>query len=244
MKAVSRKPVMAVTKAEGGGADAASLRKPQTLASEAYRRLRLEIINSQFPRGQKLRTQQLCERYGMGLSPIREALNRLSSDGLVEQADQRGFSLAPLSVANFHELNETRCWVNELALRKAIQNGDRAWEETVVLAYYRMSCLPRYLAGGGESNNNPEWEEAHRAFHTALISACNSRWLLRFCEQLFDAADCYRHYARTTPRRALRKNEHQEIMEAVLARDEDKAVDLLLGQFKRTERLLRERLGR
>ena len=213
----------------------------ETLASSVYKKLRREIINSRFPRGQKLRTQQLCERYGTGLSPIREALNRLSSDGLVDQNDQRGFSLSPLSEEHLNELTRTRCWLNELALRESMARGDSTWEENVVLAYHRMSRLPRHLPNNGD---NPGWEDAHRTFHSSLIAACGSRWLSRFCEQLFDAADCYRHLSRiTSARRKLRKDEHQEIMDAVLARDADKAVKLLLAQFRRTADLAKEKLA-
>lgn len=226
------------------GSSAQAPKGAETLASVAYKKLRSEIINAQFPRGQKLRTQALCDRYGMGLSPIREALNRLSSDGLVDQNDQRGFSLSPLSEAHLRELTETRCWLNEIALRKAMERGGKAWEESLVLAYHRLSRLPRYLSDEGETAHNPEWEEAHRAFHTTLIAPCNSRWLIKFCEQLFDAADCYRHLSRISiERRKLRKNEHQEILEAVLARDVEKALGLLLGQFRRTQTLVTERLA-
>lgn len=214
----------------------------ETLASAVYRKLRREIICAQFPRGQKLRTQQLCARYGAGLSPIREALNRLASDGLVNQSDQRGFSLSPLSREHLAELTRTRCWLNELALRESIARGDGAWEENIVLAYHRMSRLPRQLPDHGD---NPSREDAHRAFHSSLIAACGSRWLIRYCEQLFDAADCYRHLSRMThARRKLRENEHREIMDAVLARNADKAVKLLLGQFRHTAELAQENLAK
>ncbi len=221
--------------------DSETSRGAETLASAVYRKLRREIINARFPRGQKLRTQALCKRYGTGLSPIREALNRLAADGLVDQSDQRGFSLGALDKEHLAELTRTRCWLNEMALRESIARGDSAWEENIVLAYHRLSRLPRHLPDHGD---NPAWEDAHRVFHSSLIAACGSRWLIRYCEQLFDAADCYRHLSRIThARRKLRKNEHEEIMDAVLARSADKAVKLLLAQFKRTAELATERLA-
>ena len=216
-----------------------------TLASMAYERLREEIIGARFESGQRLHIQQLCERYGMGLSPIREALNRLSRDGLVSQADRRGFRVTPLSEKHLDELTRTRIWINELALRQSIANGDLAWEEQVVLAYHRLSRLPRYVEGSGSAEYNPQWEKAHRAFHAALIAACGSHWLQDFCEQLFDAADCYRHLSRVSSvqRKELRQDEHKLMMDAALARDSEKAVELIRRHVVKTADLVRDRLA-
>src|SRR5687768_3832868 len=105
-------------------------KNPETLASVAYQRLREDIINAKHAPGGRLRVQELSERYALGPSPIREALNRLSRDGLVTLSDRRGFSVTPLSRAHLEELTRTRCWLNELALRQSIAGGDAAWEES------------------------------------------------------------------------------------------------------------------
>jgi len=216
-----------------------------TLASSAYERLRQEIIGARYESGQKLHIQQICERFGMGLSPVREALNRLSRDGLVSQTDRRGFRVTPLSESHLAELTRTRIWINELALRQSIAGGDQSWEESVVLAYHRLSRVPRHLSSDGGADYNPEWEKAHRAFHAALIAACGSRWLHAFCEQLFDAADCYRHLSRVSSvqRKQLRQDEHQLIMNAALSRDADKAAELMRRHVVKTADLVKERLA-
>lgn len=218
-------------------------RSGETLASQAYQRLRRDIIDAKHAPGGKLRIQELCKRYDVGPSPIREALNRLSRDGLVTQSDHKGFSITPLSAEHLDELTKTRCWLTELALRQSIANGDQAWEESVVLAYHRLSRIPRHIAGADSTEYNPDWEKAHRAFHSTLIAACGSRWLTAFCEQLFDAADCYRHLSRVSSmKRGLRRDEHQEMVDAIVARDAEAAVKLLHKHFTRTAELVRERL--
>lgn len=217
--------------AKGGEAKAGE--GSETLASAAYERLRMEIITGVFVPGEKLPIRLLCERYGMGLSPIREALNRVSRDGFVQQTDQRGFSVTPLTEADLVDLTKARCWANAVALRESVLNGDVAWEEGVVLAYHRMSRMPQ--AGEHEAFINPAREVAHRAFHRSLIAACGSQWMLGFCEHLFDAADRYRFISRRQPvRDASRFDEHRLIMEAALARDAGKAVDLLTHHINAT----------
>lgn len=207
----------------------------ETFASVAYARLRGEIISGMFAGGEKLRVRQLCERLGFGISPVREALNRLSSDGFVVQSDLQGFRVAALSLDDLQELTRTRAWLNERALRESIARGDRAWEEAIVVSHHRLSRTRRWLGDEASDGVNPDWEAAHRAFHTSLIAGCQSRWLIGYCEQLFDMADRYRHMSRTaTARRTRGPDEHRLIMEATVSRDADLAVSRLIEHFQKT----------
>jgi GntR family transcriptional regulator, carbon starvation induced regulator len=204
-----------------------------TLASTVYEQLRRDIVSVRLEPGEKLRIEALRTRYGVGGSPVREALNRLSAEGLVWQQDQKGFRVAPVSQQELEELTRTRCWVNETALRDSIECGDQVWEEALVLAFHRLSRTRGRLDDG---SLNPAWEKQHRAFHAALISACRSRWLLNFAEMLFDCADRYRHLADAArPRRKRNvEAEHRGILEATIARQADKAVALLNAHVNKT----------
>ena len=222
--------------------DAVRAKGTETLATLAYERLKREIITAVLLPGEKLHIRRLCARYEMGLSPIREALNRVSRDGLVQQSDLRGFTVAPLSEADLADLTKARCWLNEMALRESVAHGDLAWEERVLVAYHRLSRTPFRLAGDG--GINPAWEEMHRIFHAELISACGSDWVRGFCEQLFDAADRYRNMSRRRPGGEDRGDEHRLVMEAALARNADEAVRVLKAHFQRTAALGSEELRR
>jgi DNA-binding GntR family transcriptional regulator len=196
----------------------------------AFERLRTDILQGVIAPGEKLRVEALKKRYGIGASPLREALNRLSALHLVEKIDQRGFRVALISHETLVELARTRCWVSEIAIRESIRAGDAAWEESVVLAHHR---LKRYH----ETSSGPdrEWEVLHRQFHFAMIAACPSHWMREFHETLFDLADRSRHMA-VLHDRATRDvaGEHQRIVEAVIARDVGLAVSLLNQHFRIT----------
>jgi DNA-binding GntR family transcriptional regulator len=208
----------------------------QTQASMAYSILRTDIINSTLRPGFKLRIRDLCKKYRIGSSSVREALNRLSGDGLVTLVDLKGFSVNPINQKDLSDLTKARCWLNECALRESISVGDQEWEERILLAYHRMSRTPRF---GSESGLvSPAWEVAHRLFHASLISACGSQWVLKFCEQLFDAADRYRYLSREAQK--ARKDDHREIMEATLNRDADLASKLLTSHFSKTAELCKK----
>lgn len=226
---MGRFPVQLRSGENGEGADDRS-----TLASSVYDRLRADILRGALRPGQKLRVEFVSERYEAGNSPVREALNRLSADGLVDRRDQRGFFVAAVSAQDLLELTKTRCWLEETALREAIAHRTEAWEEQLVLAFHRLSRVPR-SSSSDVYRENPEWERLHREFHRSLIAACGSRWLLEFCEQLSDQAYRYRQLAvqAAFPRRDER-DEHRQIMEAAIAGDADTAINLLQAHYRHT----------
>ena len=207
---------------------------PATLASSVHASLRNDLLRGVFRPGEKLAIDALCSRYGIGATPLREALNRLSAEDLVVRADQRGFRVAPVSLSDLEELTKTLCWIGSLALRESIRNGDAAWEEAIVLAAHRLARVPREGADG-YSSFNPEWERLHRAYHLALIAACGSHWLIDFYAMLLDRNTRYRYlaFADASEQRDT-EQEHRAITDAVLARDADRAAAEAEAHIRRT----------
>lgn len=213
-----------------------------SLTSQVYARLRTEILTGVLKPGQKLRIDELREQHNVSASAVREALSLLKADFLVDRVDQRGFYVAPVSRSNFEELLNTRCWLEERALRESIQHGGKAWEEAIVLAAYRASHTPRSDAFDRLVENDV-WETHHKAFHQALLAACGSQLLIRFCDQMYDLNIRYRRLARGRPAGSRNIDvEHNAIMEATLAREADRAVGLLLEHYRRTGAGLTETL--
>ena len=211
-----------------------------TRATNVYDRLRGDLLGGELEPGAKLAIEALAERYEASATPLREALNRLVSDGLVERREQRGFVVAGISAEDLAEITKTRCWLEEIALRESIAAHSTAWEEALVLAHHRLARTPRSLSES-RFEDNPEWEPMHRAFHRALIGGCGSRWLLSFCEQL---ADQHHRYRRLSAPRAFAKrgvkSEHQQLVEAALEGRVDEAVDLLRAHYQRTEKIIHD----
>ena len=214
-----------------------------SLTSQIYQRIRSDIIVGTLEPGLKLKIEELRQSYGTGASPVREALSLLTSDRLVERFDQRGFRVAHVSAEAFNELLKTRCWLEDRALRESIAHGGKEWEEGVVLAHYRLSRTPRSTAEKAFVAN-ADWEELHQRFHMALLSACGSATLLRFCEQLYDENIRYRNLAGPSayPKRDVNV-EHEEIVSAALDRDADLAVSRLTAHYEKTGAFLAERIG-
>jgi len=207
-----------------------------TRATLLYRALKQDIIRGVLPPREWLRIDALRARYDAGASPLREALNRLSAEGLVEQNDQRGFTVADLNEADLDEIVSTRCALNEIMLPEALRRGDPAWEERVVLAHYRLSKTPPFTSTG---DANEDYLVHHREFHMSILAPCGSRWLLDLSEKLFDWTLRYQNIALRSDLVGSRDvaGEHAELTKAVLARDAQKAIRLLNDHVRLTERL-------
>jgi len=174
------------------------------------------------------------DQYGAGQTPLREALNRLASEELVEGKDQRGFYVKPISNTELQELTKTRCWVEGLALRESMAHKTPQWEEDLLVSHHRLERTPRSL-NPEKFEDNPEWERLHRQFHATLIAQCGSRPLIAFCEQL---ADRLYRYRQLSIRKAFRtrhvSDEHEVMMKATLRGDADEAVALLTRHYQQT----------
>ena len=96
---------------------------PATQASHVYDRLREDLLSGRLAPSRKLQMRFLTETYQTGQTPLREALNRLTADGLVEVREQRGFYVKDISRAELAELTKTRCW-EQHRIASSRRNGE------------------------------------------------------------------------------------------------------------------------
>lgn len=210
---------------------------PRSLTTLAFDRLRADILGGELRPSEKLRIQQLTERYEIGATAIREALSRLVTEGLVTCEDQRGFCVAGVSRDELLDLTRTRLWIEQTALRASIAQGDVEWEAGVLASLHRLS---RMAAPGTSPEAAVAWRQAHRQFHFALLEGCRSAWTMRLCSMLFDQTERYRNLsgkARAGAKRDVLK-EHRALADAVLTRDADRACGLLAEHFEGTTRII------
>lgn len=208
----------------------------RSLTTLAFERLRADILQGGLKPEERLRIQSLSERYEVGATAIREALSRLVTDGLVESEDQRGFCVAPISRDELQDLTATRIAVEQLALRAAIAQGDVDWESRMVSTFHRLSRAPLPI----QPEAHAPWALVHRQFHEALISGCRSAWTLRLCRLLYDKSERYRNLAEraTEPHQRDTITEHQSLMDAAMARDAERACQLLSEHFWETTQII------
>lgn len=206
----------------------------QSSTQRAYNDLRNAIITARVTPGERLKVDTLKGTLSTGASPVREALSLLTSDLLVERIDQRGFRVAEASREQFQEILNLRCELENMALRASIAAGDLDWEEALVLAHHRLARSDR--------GDPDEFETRHKDFHMALLAACGSPILLRFCSQLHDLNARYRYLAGAAKYYSDRnlEEEHREIQDAAIERDIEHASELLKAHYRKTGAFLSE----
>jgi DNA-binding GntR family transcriptional regulator len=210
----------------------------RTLAGDAYEAIRHGIRTGTFQPGDRLRFADLQALCGMSVTPVREALARLTAEGFTTLDDHRGYSVATLSLAELRDLTAARQLCECEALRLAIVRGDAEWEGRVIAAHHLLARIPQ-ARDDIPSAMREDWEARHAAFHAALISACGSPILLEICEKLFSRADRYRRMSVSLSGGARDvTGEHRRLMELALARDAEGAASALSEHYGRTAEAL------
>jgi GntR family transcriptional regulator, carbon starvation induced regulator len=114
--------------------------------------------------GERLRAADLQERFDLGLTPIREALMRLSSESLVEGEANRGLRASDASLTELADIMRTRRQIERLCLEAAMERGDAAWEAEIVASMHLLSRTPLPSSALDRAAASL-WEKQHRRFH-------------------------------------------------------------------------------
>lgn len=212
--------------------------KSSTRAERVYLALRKDILAGRQPPGSRLPFADLCVRYDASMGVVREALSRLTAEGLVQAEPQLGFRTTPISTADLQHLTEARCAIESLVLREALEHGGVRWESDVLAAHYRLEKTEQ-MAADDPDRVSEEWADAHAAYHLALLSGCPNPRLLAIARSLRDSAELYRRWSVPLGHEDRDiAGERKGILDAILARDADAAVALLTEHIQHTTRVL------
>lgn len=210
---------------------------PRTLIQDVYQRLRADIIHGVLKPGTRLRAEHLKGDYNASGATLREALALLVADSLVIAREQRGFIVAPVSLADLEDITATRATLEAHAVRMAIREGDDEWEANLSGAFHRLSLAEERRAGALADDY---WEACNKKFHEALVAGCSSRWTRHFLTILYRQSERYRRIARfnAPPDRDVHA-EHVAIFEAAIARDEERASAMIQLHINSTLEVVR-----
>ena len=204
----------------------------------AHQTIRGDILSGRHGPGKKLKIQELAAQLEVSPGAVREALSRLVPEQLVISRDQRGFAVAPLSIADLEDLTNLRCDIEALALRRSVELGDISWEARIVAAEHRLRRGNGSVGAAAEPDLSPEWVASHGAFHTALVDACGSPRLIGLHAKLYEQSERYRGLSvRSESRRDVAK-EHSRIAKFALARDADGLVTAMNEHIRLTTKLI------
>ena len=202
---------------------------PTTRSDWVEERLRVAILRGELEPGQRLHANDLAERWAVSATPLREAFQRLASDGLVEMLPQRGARVAALSVDDAAQVYELRLLLEPRCLRQSLERSDDDHRRAIKEAFEAFRS----------ATTLEESLDAHTQFHETLLARCPSGWLLRFTSQLADASRLYQvASAGGRPARRHPKAEHKALRDAAVRGDIDACVALQEEHLRRTLELV------
>jgi DNA-binding GntR family transcriptional regulator len=206
-------------------------------SARAYEQLSGAVLNGEFRPGEALKPQQLATRLDVSLAVVRESLLRMVGEGLAERLPNRGFAVPAVSGRRWRQVAEAQATVEPAMLRMAIARGDLDWEARVRAAHHRLAGTPTHEPDGRRISS--AWSDAHHRFHRTLLEACDNPVLLEAFERMWTASELARRWSVSGDPSRDAGAEHLALEEAALARDADRAADLLCRHVLRTAEALR-----
>ncbi len=197
----------------------------QTRSEAVHNRIRADILGGRFRPGQRLKFPELSKRYGVSTGAVREALLKLVARNLVSSEAHHGFQVTDVTARGLADLTDARTEIESLALSRAISEGDLAWQAQILAAHHTYEQTPR----GDGAQPSEDWLIAHADFHTALLAGCANPRLRDLASSLREEAELYRRWSRPEPADPHHwtdqadHEEHRHLLDAVMARDRDRA---------------------
>src|SRR4029077_11362500 len=197
-----------------------------TLWQRVHDHLRQEILDNRLPPGSELNEVALSRSLGVSRGPVREALGRLASEGLVTIRPRRGAVVTALSTQEFLAAYQVREALETLAIRLAVP---RIGPDDLV----RLQALVDEMVVLADSSDVEAFFRANAAFHATFVEVSGNAMLQDAMSRLLGQMGRYQMRS-VALRGSLRRStmEHKAILRAVRAGDADKA-ERLLGEHIR-----------
>ncbi|MBN0973367.1 GntR family transcriptional regulator [Gordonia hongkongensis] len=195
----------------------------------AYAELQRRILTGVLPAGAVIPQAKLAAEIGVSTTPLREAIRRLSAEGMVELEAHRDARVTPVSANEARHLYQVRENLDPLAAALAARTRTAADIAAISNAFDRLSPIA--------SASDVDALVRHREFHRTVYRASGNPVLIDILERLWDKADRYRviglsHRGDSPDDRSRVTAEHRAIMEAVAD-----------GDAERADAVMREHIG-
>lgn len=201
---------------------------PEMIASD----LRQRILSGELVEGEAIRQELLAQEYDVSRMPVREALKRLSAEGLVHWENNRGGTVVKHSLPEIGEIFDLRILIEVDLFRRAIPRMTERDFETCTRLLAKMD-------DAYQTEDVSHWGTYNHEYHMALYAAADRRMSMDFLERLSLHSDRYvRIHLSVMEQREPAKEEHRNLLELARKGDIDGGATLLAQHIERTKREL------
>lgn len=208
-------------------------------SDEVYQALRESILSQLFEPGQRLHVEEIAGKLGVSLTPVRQAIQALSTEGLIEIRPRSGTFVAQLTAQDVEETFDLRTALECLAAERAVE---RVTPEQCAELRRLLRELARPVSTEADRKRH---EHDNRIFHKLLIEASGNRRLAESYESLNAHLQIVRVHSKQADwagRLQIEQSEHEEIVDALESRDLPRLQMALRNHIQRARRSLIEGL--
>ena len=192
----------------------------QPISSNLYTEIQADILSGKFPNHQKLTEQAICKKYGVSRTPVREALRQLELEGLVKIVPNKGAVVTSINAKDIKDIYKMRSMLEGLCARWAT----RYITEEQIDELEEVIFLSEYYLNKKSQGKAAQMTEMDGKFHLVLYQAANSRMLGHVLRDFHKYVQVARTMSVRSEDRAKKSiEEHKAILEAIKAKDEDRA---------------------
>ncbi|KAA9028575.1 GntR family transcriptional regulator [Niallia endozanthoxylica] len=204
-----------------------------TLAQEVYSRLRENIMNGDFSPGEKISIRKIAERYAVSTMPVREALNKLQSEGFVH-FERRSIYVSQLSSKDLIEIFKIRMNLEEMAMEWSYPN----------IGENELIELTKLVKEMDDKIDSPiEWNVLNKQFHTKIYSYSHSKPMLEILNAVWGRVEPYMNiYAASAYHLSLSQKEHGQMIEYMAKKEWDRLQALTSDHIQKTCHAILEKL--
>ncbi|HJV81996.1 GntR family transcriptional regulator [Noviherbaspirillum sp.] len=199
---------------------AAASKAGKSLHMQAYELVKHRILTLQFPPGACLNEANLSQLLNIGRTPIHQALNRLTLEGMIQVIPRKGIIVKPVSMDEVMENIEIRL-VNEMCCARlaALRRDERDIAEMKRILADARTELP--------TQNIERQMILDHDFHLAISTAAKNRMLTDILSNLHDQSLRFWFISlREHEHHAAVQDEHQAVLDAIIAQDPDAASEM------------------
>jgi DNA-binding GntR family transcriptional regulator len=206
-----------------------------SLKESAYKIIKEKLLNLEYEPGSRLREDLLAQEISMSRTPVREAINQLSAEGLVHNIPRKGIfviQLTPQEISDFLDIREA---LEALAIENCIRKIDE--REFKVLEKIQMD-----FAAALNENNYKKCNSLDSKFHQQIAKVSKNKKLIEFLGEIED----FMHIARAIEKKEQPKQkneltlkEHQAILEAIRDKDVQRAREAISANIRTMKANLR-----
>lgn len=211
-------------------------RSNTTLSDKIYRGLKKEIITTKYPPGAMIFESDLVKSYGVSKTPIREALKRLTQEGLVASIPGIGYSVSAITLKDVRELYQVRRIVEIASVEMTVE----------VATDEQIEQLTAFVGKSYALDDEKNWTrflQSNLEFHTRIVAMTRNDRLVRIFQGIME--DMSRilvvDYAHRASTESLVRG-HVDIVRALQSRDARRATEIVTREIDRSLRMVQDSL--